>query len=60
MPNKVRMTNAEFATYNKELGDACWKVEQITGKEFPATARQAGKWRRKTGLAWKTVHGKEV
>jgi hypothetical protein len=41
------MTNAEFATKNKEFITACAKAG------IPATTRQASKWRMKKGLAWK-------
>jgi hypothetical protein len=39
-------TNKGFATNNKEFKAACEVVE------IPASARQASKWRRKTGLAY--------
>ena len=48
-----RVTNAEFARTDKLFIEACDKVTRTTGKGFPLTARQAGKWRRKTGLAYK-------
>ena len=54
-----RVTNAEFARTDNLFMEACEKVKSGKkddagrDKTLPATARQAGKWRRKTGLAWK-------
>ena len=52
-----RETNAHFARTNESFGDACRKVifKNWTEGEYslPPTKRQAGKWRRKMGLAWK-------
>lgn len=41
------MTNKEYSETNQELIKACEKVN------IPATTRQASKWRRKKGKAWK-------
>lgn len=40
-------TNASYAKTNDTFKQACAEVG------IPPTSRQAGKWRRKTGLAWK-------
>jgi len=52
-----RITNAKFAQTDKPFADACRRVARLTDREFPATARQAGKWRRKIGIAWKMKNG---
>jgi len=41
------MTNAEFANTDKVFREACEKAD------IKPTRRQASKWRRKVGLAWK-------
>jgi len=41
------MTNKEFAKTNEDFRKACKKVK------LDPTGRQASKWRRKLGLAWK-------
>ena len=41
------VTNSEFTKTDQTFINACKKVE------IPPTGRQAGKWRRRTGLAWK-------
>lgn len=43
------MTNKEFAEYSQEFRAAC------DAAKLPYTARQASKWRQKTGKAWQ-VH----
>ena len=45
--DRVIMTNREFAKTNMEFGEACKRVK------LKPTTRQASKWRRKKGLAWK-------
>ncbi len=46
------MTNKEFAEQDQNFKEACQKVG--IPKQHPAMGlgRQAGKWRRKKGLAW--------
>jgi len=41
------MTNREFSESNPEFKAACGNVQ------IPATKRQASKWRRRLGKAWK-------
>jgi len=41
------MTNKEFAKSNEGFQEACERVE------LKPTTRQASKWRRQKGLAWK-------
>ena len=43
------MTNKEFASTNQKFKEACAKAK------VEPTARQASKWRRQTGLAWKVA-----
>ncbi len=43
-----RKTNKEFSMTSKVFNDACKKAE------IEPTTRQASKWRRQTGLAYKT------
>lgn len=49
------MTNAEFAKTDKKFIKAC----SIVRSDFKPSARQASKWRRRKGIAWKTVNGKQ-
>jgi hypothetical protein len=49
-----RMTNAAFAKSNATFAAAC---EQAG---IPATARQAGRWRRKEGLAYRVSAASRV
>jgi len=44
-----RMVNSVFAYRNEDFRKACAKAG------IEPTARQAGKYRRRTGLAWKTI-----
>jgi len=44
-----RMVNFEFARTDEAFREACAKAG------IEPTARQAGKYRRRTGLAWSTV-----
>ena len=55
-----RVTNAQFAQKDKPFVDACQKVSQRIGKKFLPTRRQASKWRRKMGRAYKTVNKIEI
>ena len=48
------MTNAEFAKIDKLFLKACENVTMLNGYEkFKPSARQASKWQRKKGIAWK-------
>lgn len=48
-----KMTNKKFAVENKIFKDACEKVGlPRTNHAKLGLGRQAGKWRRKTGLAY--------
>lgn len=47
MTNRSTPTHKEFATTDKPFQAACQRVKP------PATKRQASKYRRKKGLAWK-------
>lgn len=50
------MTNAEFAKTNQTFLSACKKVTEIEGyQDFKPSARQASKWRRQKGIAWKVA-----
>ena len=56
-----RETNAQFAQTNEAFTDACEIVTRDNRfKEFKPSRRQASKWRRKMGLAWKVVHNIEI
>jgi len=48
------MFNKRFAESNKQFQEACKRVKLDT------TAREASRWRRQTGLAWKKGRRKEV
>lgn len=49
----ARMTNKKFAAENKHFQNACEKVGlPRTNHAKLGLGRQAGKWRRKTGLAY--------
>jgi hypothetical protein len=49
-----KVTNKVFAQDDKHFKDACEKVKlPIKKHEKMGLGRQAGKWRRKTGLAYK-------
>jgi len=41
------MTNREFSQQNQDFISACIRAQ------IPATKRQASKWRRRVGKAWK-------
>ena len=45
------MTNAEFASHDGDFLSACGKAK------ITSTRRQASKYRRRRGLAWKTANG---
>jgi len=51
------MTNKKFAETDQEFQKACEAVklpfDAVHGKKKNSLARQAGKWRRQTGLAYK-------
>jgi hypothetical protein len=51
-----RMTNKEYSE-TKTFIAACEKVKTVMGIDCKATTRQAGKYRRKTGLAYKVEKG---
>ena len=55
MSEEKRVTNKEFSQKNPEFINACWDIERKTGKDAPRTARQASKFRRKTGLVWNSI-----
>lgn len=52
LKEKKDLTNREFAEQDEVFKQACLNV----GIEKP-TQRQASKWRRKTGKAYKAKHG---
>lgn len=53
----MTMTNAEFAREDKEFRKACAMVsENPLYVDFKPSRRQASKWRRKMGIAWKMAH----
>lgn len=48
------MTNAEFARTDEAFLEACGQVALIKEhKNFEPSKRQASKWRRRRGIAWK-------
>jgi len=47
------MTNAKFAETDQDFRKACEKAD------IKPTRRQASRWRRKKGLAWRVATGKE-
>lgn len=52
--DKAKMTNREFASTDTQFREACSKAG------VDATKRQAGKWRRQTGRAYKEAHGIKI
>ena len=53
------MTNKQFAEKDKSFKDACanvkWKWDKNIGGSLPPTKRQASKFRRGFGIAYKTM-----
>jgi len=51
------MTNNEFAKTNNEFLKACESVTHFDRyQDFRPSKRQASKWRRKKGIAWKVAN----
>lgn len=52
------MTNREFAETDNSFLSACKKVKDVhLYKNFEPSTRQASKWRRQKGIAWKVANG---
>ena len=53
----MRIKNATFAKKDKSFLEACEKVREVEGYEkFEPSKRQASKWRRGKGIAFKVVN----
>ncbi len=53
------MTNTEFAQNDRSFLEACEKVKTLPHfQKFEPSKRQASKWRRKIGIAWKIAAGR--
>ena len=52
------MDNSEFARKDEQFLKACKKLKKVSGySDFEPSTRQASKFRRKTGAAWKHMKG---
>jgi hypothetical protein len=56
---ETRLTNKEFSKQDDGFKKACAKVRELSGKsDFEGSTRQASKYRRNAGIAWKATHEK--